>query len=140
MIVTLALIQLCDFLHLFLRQGEIEDIQIVPDVVHVLAAGDDREAHLRVPAEDHLRGRLIILFAERGKDRFFDQGPVAVAQRIPAHQFDAVLIKRFAELLLCEIGVRFHLNKLGDDLPFCFQFRDIFAFKVMCSIVIYPPL
>ena len=53
-----------------------------------------------------------------------------MAQRIPAHQPDAVLIQRSAQPGLGEIGVRLHLNELRRDLPFALQLSYIFTLEV----------
>jgi len=50
-IVALAFIQLCDLSHFFFRQSEIQDIQVVPDMIHVFAAGNHDKAHLGMPKE-----------------------------------------------------------------------------------------
>lgn len=63
-VVTLALVQRRDLRHLIIRQTEIQNVEIVPDVIHVPAAGNHGKAHLRMPAEDDLRGRLAVLCTE----------------------------------------------------------------------------
>lgn len=62
-VVTHALIELCNLLHFFICQLEVHDIKIVLDVIDVLATGDHDEAHLRVPSEDDLCGRLAVFLA-----------------------------------------------------------------------------
>ncbi len=63
-VVALALVQRRDLRHLIIRQTEIQNVEIVPDVIHVPAAGNHGKAHLRMPAEDDLRGRLAVLCTE----------------------------------------------------------------------------
>ena len=92
MVVAFALVQCRNPRHLIVGQGKVQDVQIVTDMVHIPAAGDYSEAHLGMPAEDDLRGSLSVLLPEVCKYRFILQRLVAVSQRIPAHQLDAVLI------------------------------------------------
>ncbi len=54
-VVANAPVQLCDLRHLSVGERKVQDIQVVPDVVHVAAAGDHDKAHLDMPAEDDLR-------------------------------------------------------------------------------------
>ena len=117
MIVAPVFIEFCDRLHLVIGQGEVEDIEIILDVIDVLAAGDHDKAHLRMPAQNDLSGCFAVLFAELSKDGLFQQALVAVTEGIPAHQLNAVLIKRFAQFLLRKIRMRFHLDELRRDLP-----------------------
>ena len=60
-VITLASIQLGNLSHFILRQGEVQDIQIILDMGHVLASGNHDEAHLGMPAQDHLGGRFAVL-------------------------------------------------------------------------------
>ena len=74
-VITEALVQLCNLRHLVIRQLEVEDIEIVPDMVYILAAWNHDKAHLRVPTKDHLCRRLTILVAQLLKNRRVDQRP-----------------------------------------------------------------
>ena len=62
-IIAYALVQLGDLRHLRIGERKVQDIQIVPDVIHVFAAGDHGEAHLGMPAEDDLGRGLAVLLA-----------------------------------------------------------------------------
>ena len=53
-----------------------------------------------------------------------------MSQRIPGHQADTILVKCLTKLLLCEVGMCFHLDKLGDDFPFRLQLFDVLALEV----------
>ena len=117
-VVSLILVERGDLRHLVVCESEVEDVEVILDVSDVFAAGDDNEAHLRMPAQNDLSGSFSVLLAELGKDRLLHQALVAVTERIPRHQTDAVFVERFSELLLCEIGVRLNLNELRHDFPF----------------------
>ena len=53
-----------------------------------------------------------------------------MSQRIPAHEPDPVFVKRLSQLALRTIRVRFHLDKLRNDLPLLFQLLQILPFEV----------
>ena len=129
-VIAFALVQHGDPFHLIGGEGKIKDVQVVPDMVHISAAGDHRKAHLGVPAKDHLSGSLSVLAAQLGEHALMDKSLVSVAQWIPAHQPDAVFVQGFAQLCLGVIGVRLHLDELRRDLPLSFQLGDVFALKV----------
>ena len=53
-----------------------------------------------------------------------------MSQRIPAHQLNIVLIHRLSELVLSEIRMCFHLDKLRSNFPRLLQFGNVFSFKI----------
>ena len=130
MIVAYALVQLRDFRHLLIGKGKVEDIQIVPDMINILASGDNGKAHLGMPAENDLCWSLSIFFPEFCEHRLVLQGLIAVAQWIPAHQLNAVLVQCLTKLLLSKVRMCLHLNELRHNLPFGLQLFDVLAFKV----------
>ena len=78
-VVTDALVNLCDLCHFLIGQGKIKDIEVVADMIRILGAGDHHIAALDVPAENDLCGALAVLGAKLGKDGLPGQGLVAVA-------------------------------------------------------------
>ena len=129
-IVALASIQLRNLSHIFPGQPKVQNVQIVFDVIHIPAARNHHETHLRMPAEDHLRRCFAVLPAKPGKDRLADERRISVSKRIPAHKPDAVLVKRFPQLLLCKVRMRLHLDKLRRNFPFGFKLPDILSLKI----------
>ena len=117
-IVPVLFVEFCDFRHFFFGEGEIQDVQVVFDMADILASRDHREAHLGMPAEDDLGRGLPVFLPQLRKDRFFDQGFVAVAEGVPGHQPDIIPVQGSPKFLLSEVGMCLNLNKLGDDLPF----------------------
>ena len=130
MIIALILIELRDLCHFFLCQRKVQDIQVVFDVVNILAAGDHDESHLGVPTEDDLGRALAILLSKLREDRLLDQGFISMSERIPGHELDAVLVQRLSEFLLGEVRMCLHLDELRNNFPFCLQIFDVLAFKV----------
>ena len=79
MVVTDALVELCDLGHFFIREPKVQDIQIVLDMINTLAAWDNGKTHLGMPAENDLRRRLSVLFAKFCEHRLVKQGLIAVS-------------------------------------------------------------
>ena len=53
--VTLLLVQLVHTLHIVIGKGEVEGLDVLVDIVWIRGTGNDREAHLHVPAVDGLQ-------------------------------------------------------------------------------------
>lgn len=66
-VIANAFVQLCDFRHLVVCQLEVENVEVIPDVIHVLASRYDDKAHLCVPAEDDLRRGICRIFHPAGQ-------------------------------------------------------------------------
>ena len=119
------MIDLCDFGKLVVRQREVEDVDVVADVIDVLGTGDHHVAHLRVPAEDHLRVALAVLLRELREHVLAHEALVAVTQRVPRHDRRAHRLEVRLERRLRVVGVRLHLHERGLDLGRGDDFFDL---------------
>ena len=129
-VVSLTLIESGDRLHLFVCKSEVQDVQIVPDVIDILASGYYYKSHLRMPAKNDLGRALAVFLSEFCEDGLVYKRLVAVSQRIPAHKLDIVLVECFAKLFLGEVGVRFNLYELRCDLPLCLELFYVLPLEI----------
>ena len=113
MVVALLLVHRRDLLHLFTRQREVEEVEVVLDVGGVLGTGDDDVARLDVPAEDDLGIGLAVLLAQLSKQRLLDQRLVAVAQRVPGLDDNALFIQEGFQFLFLGVGMDLGLEDGG---------------------------
>ena len=67
-------------------------------------------------AQDDLRARLPVLLCQTGKDRFAQQRAVAMAQRIPRLNRDALVCQKRLERRLLMLGMRLGLQNHGPHL------------------------
>ena len=113
MVVALLLVHRRDLLHLFTRQREIEEVEVVLDVGGVLGTGDNDVARLDVPAEDDLGIGLAVFLAQLSKQRLLDQRLVAVAQRVPGLDDNALFIQEGFQFLFLGVGMDLGLEDGG---------------------------
>ena len=64
-----------DLLHVGLRQGEVEDVEVVAEVLRAGAARHGDDAALQVPAQDDLRRALAVSLRDALDVRFAGQCP-----------------------------------------------------------------
>ena len=87
---ALSGIEFADFGHIGLCEREIENVEVIPDVGGISRAGDNHIAALDVPAEHDLGAGLAVFGGQLREHRLLDQALVAMPQRLPGHQADAV--------------------------------------------------
>ena len=58
---ALFLVEAANLFHVVFGKLEVIDLDVFLDVIRVAGAGNRGEAFLHVPAEDNLRGRLLVL-------------------------------------------------------------------------------
>ena len=99
-----------DARHIFFCQGKVKDVSVFTDVIGRRTARHQPEPHLNVPPQDDLCGSLLMHLREHLKHRILQQTRVAMPQRIPGLQRDALLIAKELGVLSGVIGVALHLH------------------------------
>ena len=79
----------------------------------ILGTGNDDVAGLNVPTEDNLSVALAVLLGQLAEHWFLDQRLVAVAQRIPRLNHDALAVQELLQRFLLRVGVDLRLEDGG---------------------------
>jgi len=68
-----AVVELVEFVHVFVGQLEIEDVEVFDDPLGFRRARDDRIVELKVPSDEHLRGCAVVFGRDRRHCRVIEQ-------------------------------------------------------------------
>ena len=111
----IALVQGADLLHFFVGEGEIPDLEVLLDALLVGGLGNDHNAPLHVPAENHLANTLPMSCRNALEHGVVEGLVAAAAQRRPSFGDDVVILHGLQSVLLGEVGVQLHLVYHGTD-------------------------
>lgn len=114
---TQLFVERAHLLHLAVGEGEVEDVDILPDVVGIGGSGYHRESLLYVPAQDDLGGSLAVCLGYPHDDRVSEQGPFGhrAANREPAFHLDALGCGLLAHLYALGVWMALDLEHCGLD-------------------------
>ena len=108
-------VELCNLLHLGIRQREVENAQVFFHALRVCGFYNGHDTALRQPAERHLRGRFPVACGD-GTERFIlekvclscGQGRPCLHLDIPAFHIGAFILPLEERIALYQIDSRFH--------------------------------
>lgn len=102
-----------DLLHVGLRQGEVEDVEVVAEVLRAAAARHGDDAALQVPAQDDLRRTFAVSLRDAVDGCIAEHrgGVPPPSERIPGFDGDAAVADGFDVASVLIIGVDFILHE-----------------------------